>query len=136
MRMVAKRLHEGEDLKLAIEQWVRAERLSAATVMSGVGSLRPARMRMAGAQPDKQDIREYDGELEIVSLIGNLGQGRTHLHIAVSDKEGNVTGGHLKEGSIVHTTAEIVLAVDDNLTYSEETDAATGFGELKIEEKG
>jgi predicted DNA-binding protein with PD1-like motif len=93
MRMMAKRLHEGEDLKLAIEQWVRAEKLSAATVISGVGSLQPARMRMAGAQPDKQDIREYDGELEIV------------------------------------------LAVDDNLTYSEETDAASGFGELKIERK-
>jgi predicted DNA-binding protein with PD1-like motif len=44
-----------------------------------------------------------------------------------------VIGGHLKEGSIVHTTVELVLAVDDSLRFSEENDPDTGFGELKIE---
>jgi predicted DNA-binding protein with PD1-like motif len=89
---------------------------------------------MADAKPDAQDIRELTGPFEVVSLIGNLGKGRTHLHLAISDKDGQVIGGHLKEGSQVHTTCEIVLAVDDRLTFSSQIDPATGFEELHIEE--
>ena len=74
MRMIATRLHEGQDLKSAIEEFVRSQKLSAATIISAVGSLNHVRMRMAGAQPNKQDIRDLDGAFEIVSLIGNLGQ--------------------------------------------------------------
>lgn len=132
--MFATRLHEGQDLKLAIEEFVRTRKLSAATIISAVGSLSHARMRMAGAQPDKQDIREYDGAFEVVSLIGNLGQKRTHLHMVISDSEGNVIGGHLKEGSIVHTTVELVVAAERDLVFSEKIDPETGFGELAVED--
>ena len=135
MRMTATRLREGQDLKLAIEEFVRSQKLSSATVISAVGSLSHVRMRMAGAQPDKQDIRDYDGAFEVVSLIGNLGRRRTHLHIAVSDPNGKVFGGHLKEGSIVHTTVEVVIATERDLVFSEEIDPATGFGELEVKSK-
>ncbi len=132
MRLVAVRLHEGDKLKESIEAYVRKHQLPSATIISAVGSLNTARIRMAGAQPDKQDIRTYEQPMEIVSLIGNLGQRRTHLHIAVSLPDGSVIGGHLKEDSEVHTTVELVLAVDDTLQFDEEPDADTGFGELKI----
>ena len=132
MRMVAIRLREGADLKQQIEHVIREQKLSSAAVISAVGSLSHVRVRMAGAKPDAQDIRDYDGLFEIVSLIGNLGQDRTHLHIAFSDNNGVVIGGHVKEGSVVHTTVELVLAVDDALKFSEEVDAKTGFGELRI----
>jgi len=84
MKLYATRLHEGEDLKQAIEAFVGANQLSSATIISAVGSLSKARMRMAGAQPQAQDIRDYDLGYEIVSLIGNLGSDRTHLHMAIS----------------------------------------------------
>jgi uncharacterized protein len=132
MRMIATRLREGQDLKQSIERLVAAMNVSAATLISGVGSLNSAVLRMAGAGADRQDIRTYDGPFEIVSLIGNLGPGRVHLHMAVSDSEGRVRGGHVKEGCIVHTTVELVLAVEDKLVFSEEPDPATGFGELRI----
>lgn len=132
MRLIATRLHEGDDLKQAIEAVVQTRQLASATIISGVGSLNAAVMRMAGAQAEKQDIRTLEGPFEIVSLIGNLGQGRTHLHMAISDKDGNVIGGHVKEGCEVHTTVEVVLAVDDGLVFGEELDEHTGFGELQI----
>lgn len=135
MRMIATRLREGQDLKLTIEKLVKAMNVSAATIISGVGSLNVAVLRMAGASSDKQDIRTFDGPFEIVSLTGNLGAGRTHLHMSISDREGVVTGGHLKEGSIVHTTVELVLAVEDKLTFGEARDPETGFGELAIQSK-
>lgn len=132
MRMLVARLCEGQDLKKAIEELVRAEKLSSATIISGVGSLSRATIRMPGARPTKQDIRNFDGPFEIVSLMGNLGQHRTHAHIAFSDSSGQVFGGHLKEGSIVHTTVELVLVAEDRLEFSEEVDPDTGFGELKV----
>lgn len=133
MHMVAVRLHEGDDLKQTIENLVKTKALSSATIISAVGSLTQVRIRMAGAQPHAQDIRTLQGPFEIVSLIGNLGPGRSHIHIAVSDKDGAVHGGHLKEASIVHTTVELVLATDANLTFTEQIDAQTGFGELHIQ---
>lgn len=132
MKMLALRLQPGQDLKKAIETYVQENQLSAATVISAVGSLAKATIRMAGAQPDRQDIRVYDGSYEIVSLIGNLGPGRSHLHIAFSDEHGAVIGGHLKDGSLVDTTVELVLAVEDTLLFTERTDKTTGFGELHI----
>jgi uncharacterized protein len=132
MRMVVTRLREGQDLKQSIERIVKAMDLSAATVISAVGSLNSATLRMAGAEMGRQDIRTLDGPFEIVSLIGNVGQNRTHLHMSVSDKDGVVAGGHVKEGCAVHTTVELVLAVEDKLTFGEENDPKTGFGELSI----
>ncbi|MCA9325118.1 DNA-binding protein [Candidatus Saccharibacteria bacterium] len=133
MRLVAKRLTKGMDLKKEIEAMVLEHDLPSATVASAVGSLTKLVVRMAGAKPDQQDIRTIEDHFEIVSLIGNLGPGRTHLHIAVSDKEGKVIGGHLKEGSIVHVTAEIVLISDEKTVFSEKPDTNTGFGELSID---
>ena len=135
MRMIATRLREGQDLKQTIEKLIKSMNVSAATVISAVGSLNAATLRMAGARANTQDIRSLNGPFEIVSLVGNLGQGRTHLHISISDKEGNVIGGHVKEGCEVHTTVELVLAVEDNLIFGEEDDPKTGFGELSIQSK-
>jgi len=50
----------------------------------------------------------------------------------VTDQEGKASGGHLKEGSIVRTTAEIVILEPEDVYYLRETDAQTGYKELKI----
>lgn len=135
MKLYATRLREGDDLKEAIVAFVQANKLANATIVSAVGSLSKAKLRMAGASPEKQDVREYEGVFEIVSLIGTVDKnGNSHLHISILDKDGNVIGGHLKDGSIVHTTVELVVASDDNLIFERKIDEATGFDELSIEE--
>lgn len=135
MHLLATRLRKGEDLKQSIEAFVKNSRISSATIISGIGSLHAARLRMAGAHASAQDIRSYEGPFEIVSLIGNLGQNRAHLHMSLSDKDGQMIGGHIKEGCIVHTTVELVLALDDTLILEEEADPTTGFQELLIKNK-
>lgn len=134
--MVAMRLKEGEDLKQSICNFVKKNGYTSASVVCAVGSLGKARIRMAGAKPDTQDIREYNGIFEIVSLIGTIDQtGKSHLHISIADPEGKVIGGHLKEGSIVHTTVELTMINDPNLVFTRKVDDITGFDELYIEEK-
>ena len=51
------------------------------------------------------------GKVEIVSLAGTLAENGYHLHILVSDIVGKTIGEHLKERSIVYTTADIVIGI-------------------------
>jgi predicted DNA-binding protein with PD1-like motif len=81
---------------------------------------------------DAKIVKEYDGSFEIVSLVGTMESGNSHLHISLSDKEGDVFGGHLKQGSIVGVTAEIVIGELENLEFTRTLDADTGYDELVV----
>ena len=123
------RLEPGDDLKQRIDRlaWERGWR--AACVITCAGSLQVAHVRFA----DQADIASITGPLEIISLSGTVASfGGSHLHIAVADEKGRVFGGHLKEGTIVRTTAEIVIGVLDGFTFHREIDAQTGYPELVI----
>lgn len=133
MKLYATRLKEGEDLKDSIAKFVAHKNLSSAVILSAVGSLSAAKIRMAGAQPNKQDIRAYKGTFEIVSLIGTVSEGGvSHLHIAIADNQGHVFGGHLKEGCIVHTTVELAIGSEPDVLFTRALDSTTGFDELKV----
>jgi len=88
---------------------------------------------MAGAVPDRQDIRTYKDDYELTSLVGTVSVNGVHLHMSISDKDGASFGGHLKEGTIIHPTAEIVIGEDESAIYTRELDEETGFPELEIE---
>lgn len=105
---------------------------TAAFVVSGVGSLASARLRFA-AQPEPSDIA---GPLELVSLSGTLSLDGPHLHAAVSDAQGNVFGGHLRPGSKVRTTAEILVTVLPDVVFRRRADPRTGYRELIVEPRG
>ncbi|MFL6191772.1 MAG: PPC domain-containing DNA-binding protein, partial [Actinomycetes bacterium] len=77
----------------------------------------------------------WQGPFEIVALTGTLWQDGGHLHLAVADQQGRTVGGHLAEGCIVRTTAEVVLAADDRLLFGREHDSATGYDELVVRER-
>jgi predicted DNA-binding protein with PD1-like motif len=74
----------------------------------------------------------FHGELEILSLSGTLSPDGAHLHIAVADSQGAVIGGHLCAGSLVRTTAELVIGLLPDWRISRELDPATGYPELRI----
>lgn len=118
------RLAPGDDLRAALARHAGA----AAFVLSGIGSLREARLRFAGRDAPWHRV----GDLEILTLSGTLGAGGPHLHASVADAEGRVFGGHVAPGCIVRTTAEILLAVLDDVRFTREPDAATGYAELVI----
>jgi predicted DNA-binding protein with PD1-like motif len=55
------------------------------------------------------------------------------LHISIADKTGKVLGGHMMDGCVVNTTAEVVIASLPGLAFRREYDARTGFKELCVE---
>ena len=132
MRTIIFRLNPGKDLKSSIESEAKKQAIPAGYIISCVGGLTNATIRMAGATPEKQDIRSLSGHFEIISLTGTISKNGCHLHISFSDNDGKVLGGHLKEGSIVSPTAEIVIGIDDDKIMSREFDEQTGFDELVI----
>ena len=87
-----------------------------------------ADLRLAGAT----QATAIHGELEILSLSGTLSPDGAHLHIAVADSSGAVLGGHLCAGSLVRTTAELVIGLLPEWRFSRELDPATGYPELRI----
>jgi predicted DNA-binding protein with PD1-like motif len=129
MHLVPLRLHPGQDLRAALEAALTGHGAGAAFVLQGIGSLAVAQLRLAGAdQPT-----ELRGDLEILTLAGSLAPDGAHLHMALSDAQGRVLGGHVAAGCIVRTTAEILLALLPDHDFSREPDVAgSGFRELVV----
>lgn len=126
------RLQPGQDLKLELLNYQREHRLQSAWVVTCVGSLQNLRLRLA----DRSDPSAFDGPFEIVSLVGTLGQDGAHLHLSASDRDGRTVGGHLLEGNLVYTTAEVVLGEGVDLRFRRIPDPATGSLELRVEPLG
>ncbi len=128
MKVVPLRLQPGNDLRQALEAWMGEQQEQAGFVISAVGSLSVAQLRLAGAS----EATVIQGELEILSLSGTLSPDGAHLHIAVADRRGTVIGGHLCAGSLVRTTAELVIGLLPDWRFNRELDPATGYPELRI----
>ena len=128
MKFVPFLLISGDDLRQALEAWMGEQREQAGCVINAIGSLSVAELRFAGAAASTA-IR---GELEIISLSGTLSTDGAHLHIAFADSRGAVIGGHLCQGSLVRTTAELVIGLLPEWRFSRELDPATGYAELRI----
>lgn len=125
------RLSPGVDLRAALEA-IALQSCQASFVVSGIGSLSVARLRFAGAS-EPATVR---GDLEILTLAGTIAKDRSHLHMSIADATGRVLGGHVAQGCVVRTTAEVLLVLLPDWTFSREWDAATGFPELAITRRG
>lgn len=128
MDALAIRLKPQQDLKAELDQFVRKQSLSAACVVTCVGSLTQATLRHAN-QPAGM---VYQRHFEIVSLTGVMSAHGSHYHICIADSTGATIGGHLLEGCLIYTTAEIVIGVLPQLRFVREPDETTRFKELAI----
>lgn len=125
---LAIRLKPQQDLKVELDLLTRKQDLAAACIITCVGSLAQATLRHAN-QPTGA---VYQGPFEIVSLTGVMSIDGSHYHLSIADATGQIIGGHLLEGCLIYTTAEIVIGVLPHLSFRREYDASTGFKELAI----
>jgi predicted DNA-binding protein with PD1-like motif len=122
------RLLPGQDLYKEIRSYVHSNNIQACFIMTCVGSLKKINIRLASGQT----FLTLEQNHEIVSLVGNVSLEREHLHITLSDETGKAIGGHLLDGNLVYTTAEIVLGVLPNLKFTKEICEKSGWEELVI----
>ncbi len=128
MKIHAIRLKPYDDLKMELDKFTRSNKLTSGFIITCVGSLLEATIRLA----NQKVSRNLKDKFEIVSLVGTLSQDGLHLHIALSNSEGKMIGGHLEEGCFIYTTAEIVIGDSDQMRFTRVIDNQTGYDELVI----
>ena len=131
MQVYSLRLEPGDDLKKSLDAFIQAQRIEAGFIMTGVGSLTQVHLRLA----NQEQGEHYRGHFEIVSLVGTLSVHGSHLHASVSDSTGRTIGGHLLDGNLIYTTAELVLGVLPDVKYLREPCPKSGYNELKVHKK-
>lgn len=132
MKIHTFRLKPAQDLFDSIESFVADKKIEAGCVLSAVGSLTHAILRLA----NRETYNQYDGHFEIVSMTGTVSIHGSHLHVAISDGDGVTIGGHLVSGCRVYTTAEIVIAEFEDMVYTRELlENDSGYEELVVYKK-
>lgn len=126
------RLKPAQDLFDSIESFIADKKIEAGCVLSAVGSLTHATLRLA----NRETYNQYDGHFEIVSMTGTVSIHGSHLHVAISDGDGVTMGGHLVSGCKIYTTAEMVIAEFEDVVYRRELmENDSGYEELVVYKK-
>lgn len=129
MKVFALRLKPDQDLRQSLKTFAKEQNLKAGFILTAIGSLKQATIRFAN-----QSISTVlSDKFEILSLNGTIATSGMHIHISISDQEGKVIGGHLDNGCIIYTTAEIVIGASKDLTFMRTIDQRTGYKELEIQ---
>jgi hypothetical protein len=131
MKIFATRLKPNQDLKESLKSFVKQNNIQSGFILTAVGSLKQATLRFA----NRDNAQVFNERFEIVSLVGTLSIHGIHLHISLSDNNGKTIGGHLVDGCIIYTTAEIVIGVSEDFIFVRTVDETTGYKELEIQPK-
>jgi len=123
------RLKPGQDLKKSIQNVADELQIKAGWIGTCVGSLTGYTIRFA----NQANTNSKTGYFEIVGLTGTVSINGSHLHILVSDDIGETIGGHLCDGCIIYTTAEIIICNSSDFVFKREKDSSTPWPELQIE---
>lgn len=131
MKISAVRLKPTVDLRQSLKEFVAFHNIRAGFILSAVGSLQQANLRFA----DRSDGQLLIEKFEIVSLVGTLATTGFHLHISLADSQGKTIGGHLLDGCLIYTTAEIIIGESEELIFNRTLDSDTGYHELEIKKR-
>jgi len=108
------RLDKGEELIGSLTDFAEKEKFGFACV-SGIGAASRATLAVFDTKKKKYTERDFKGDLEIVSLSGNItrletrnGKPRAHLHCCIAGRDNSAFAGHLVSAEI-SVTCEIVI---------------------------
>ncbi len=141
--VVALRLPPGADIYKTLEQVAESEGITSGLILSGLGSVKQVSLRNVRVFPEEFPIEDRHRvftpkaePMELLALTGNISHftNRIHIHahVVLSSGVGGgpVFGGHLVEGCIVFSTAEIVLCSIQGMPMLREMDPQTRTFEL------
>lgn len=125
------RLKKGQDLKKEIVKYCEENNIKSGIIGACVGCCYEINFRLAGGKTFYHNKEDY----EIVSMTGTISKDGVHIHVSFADVLGNVVGGHLSDGCLVNSTAEICIISTNKYNLSREFDEETGYHELVIKER-
>lgn len=109
-------LDPGDDLQKSITDFVEEKNITSGFV-NIMGLSRNAKFAYYNIETKVYEENEReDRYFEIIQCLGNIsikdGKPFPHLHIAFGDRDGNIFGGHLLEGTIVEIGEVTIQAYD------------------------
>lgn len=112
---VVARLDRGEEIHEQLRLIAQKENIKLAQV-SGLGAADDVTVGVFVVQEKRYHANRFTGDMEIVSLTGTIntmdGEYYAHLHMGVSDVQGNMFGGHLTK-AVISVTCELVIRIID-----------------------
>lgn len=143
--MLVARIGPGVELLAGLTELIEREGLRYAVILGGAASLSQVRLRNVRLAPETWPIQDthrvftdLPGPLELLSISGNLSRRsddsiHLHAHVVVSTggpQPGQAYGGHLVEGAVVLSTAEIAVAEVTGMAMARRMDEGTRTLEL------
>lgn len=129
------RVDPGEDILLAVRQFIQQSGLHQAVVMSGYGTMAAYHLHWVTHNhiPTQNLFRKGEGGIEILAMNGLVVDNKPHIHVALSMPEG-AFGGHLEEGCIAYVLCEIFFAEvsGTHLSYRRVPVSVEGMGAGEI----
>ena len=115
----------GELLLETIEAAIKEHGIQNGAVVSGIGTLKVARMHHIEHDRFPPDDRIFiiEKPLEVSSISGIIANGKPHLHMTVGFRDEWSIAGHLEPGSEVLYLAEAVILRFDALKLDRHFDA-------------
>ena len=109
-RVILVRIALGEDILLGLRQAVRDHKIKNGLFLTGFGSASHSHFHvvMSNELPPQESYPQSIQPLDICSFNGYILDGKVHCHIEFSD-ERNGFGGHLEEGTLALTFANIAI---------------------------
>ena len=131
------RIDRGEEVLDKLNEFIKETDIKAATI-TGIGACSEVELGVYSVKKREYNKYKYDGEFEILSLIGNItqdaGDAYIHLHIMISDGlaqgAGITVGGHLNK-CIISGTCELRIDECEN-AYQRKVDDETGIKIIDI----
>ena len=119
-RVVMIRINPGDDILLGMREAVKEHGIKNGLILTGFGSARYSHFHvvMSNELPPAEAYPKSIQPLDICSFNGFIIDGRVHCHIDFSD-ERNGFGGHLEEGCLALTFANLAIAELDDVKISD-----------------
>ena len=129
------RVDRGEEVLEKIMEVATKENITLASVQA-IGATDKFTVGLYSVENKKYSSKTYEGEFEIVSLVGNItrkdDKPYIHLHIACGDENNHVFGGHLNYLRISATFECVITLSDGKITRK--VDSMTGLNIFEFNE--
>ena len=113
------RVDPGEDVLLAVKEFLGQSGVAQAVITGGYGTLAAHHLHWVKHNriPTENVFGRGEGGIEILAINGVVVEGEPHMHVALATPEG-AYGGHLEEGCIAYVLCELFIAEVEGVKLS------------------
>lgn len=115
---------KGDDLLVTLRAFAGAHGIRGAS-FTALGAFRSATIAYWNPATKEYEHIAVDEQVEVLSLVGNLGAEKIHAHVTLGRRDGSAIGGHVIAATVFPTLEMQVVAYEESIVRG--TDEETGL---------